>query len=174
MRFRRITLPLLAPALTVNLTLTLVYGLGVFDQVIALTNGGPDNAFVRSLAEHRTGFETQLSAIGSTIGGAPVLPIIVALVAIVAAVGRHWRVAAFAILSQLVGLMVNSCFDSSSAIERMLSCAPPKTSGIGSETAVTWAVSGLTCKATLTTTVPRSNGPAVAGVTTARERGAPW
>ena len=56
----------------------------------------------------------------------------------------------------------------------MLSWAPPKTSGIGSETAVTCAVSGLTCSATRTTTVPRSNGPAVAGVTTARERGAPW
>jgi undecaprenyl-diphosphatase len=59
--------------------------------------GGPDNAFVRTLAEHRTGFATDLSAIGSTIGGAPVLPIIAGLVAIVAAIRRHWRIAAFAV-----------------------------------------------------------------------------
>jgi raffinose/stachyose/melibiose transport system permease protein len=41
MRFRRITLPLLAPALTVTLTLTTIFALRVFDQVLALTNGGP-------------------------------------------------------------------------------------------------------------------------------------
>ena len=46
--------------------------------------------------------------------------------------------------------------------------------GSGSVTAVTWAVFGSTNSATLTTTVPRSNGPAVAGVITARDRGAPW
>jgi raffinose/stachyose/melibiose transport system permease protein len=44
MRLRRITLPLLAPAITVNATLTLVIGLRAFDQVIALTNGGPVDA----------------------------------------------------------------------------------------------------------------------------------
>jgi raffinose/stachyose/melibiose transport system permease protein len=43
-RLRRITLPLLAPAITVNATLTLVIGLRAFDQVIALTNGGPVDA----------------------------------------------------------------------------------------------------------------------------------
>ena len=40
-RFRRVTLPLLAPALTIALTLTLINGLRVFDQIIALTDGGP-------------------------------------------------------------------------------------------------------------------------------------
>ena len=40
-RFRRITLPLLAPAFTVSLTLTLIIGLRVFDQVLSLTGGGP-------------------------------------------------------------------------------------------------------------------------------------
>ena len=35
-RFRRVTLPLLAPALTVALTLTLINGLRVFDQILAL------------------------------------------------------------------------------------------------------------------------------------------
>ena len=46
--------------------------------------------------------------------------------------------------------------------------------GSGSLTVVTWAVFGSTNSATRTTTVPRSNGPAVAGVITARDRGAPW
>jgi raffinose/stachyose/melibiose transport system permease protein len=41
MRFRRITLPLLAPAITIAVTLTMIFGLRVFDQVIALTGGGP-------------------------------------------------------------------------------------------------------------------------------------
>jgi raffinose/stachyose/melibiose transport system permease protein len=44
MRFRRLTLPLLAPAITVNLTLMLIVGLRVFDQVVALTGGGPVDA----------------------------------------------------------------------------------------------------------------------------------
>jgi undecaprenyl-diphosphatase len=75
---------------------SIALGLLVTD-VLVTGNGGPDNAFVHTLAQHRSGFETDLSAIGSTIGGAPVLPILVGLVAIVAAVLRHWRVAAFAV-----------------------------------------------------------------------------
>jgi raffinose/stachyose/melibiose transport system permease protein len=43
-RFRKITLPLLAPAITVSVTLSTIYGLGVFDQVFALTGGGPVDA----------------------------------------------------------------------------------------------------------------------------------
>lgn len=43
-RFRRITVPLLAPAITVSFTFTLVLGLRVFDQVMALTGGGPVDA----------------------------------------------------------------------------------------------------------------------------------
>ena len=39
--FSRITLPLLAPAFTVNVTLFLGWGLKVFDYVMAATNGGP-------------------------------------------------------------------------------------------------------------------------------------
>ena len=58
-------------------------------------------------------------------------------------------------------------------IERMSSLTPPNTSGIASETALTWAVTGSTFSATRTTTVPRSNGPETAGVITAIESGAP-
>jgi raffinose/stachyose/melibiose transport system permease protein len=43
-RFRKVVLPLLAPAVTVSATLTLVIGLRVFDQVVALTGGGPVTA----------------------------------------------------------------------------------------------------------------------------------
>ena len=43
-RFRKVTLPLLAPSVTVSLTFTLVLGLRVFDQVMALTAGGPVGA----------------------------------------------------------------------------------------------------------------------------------
>ena len=82
-------------------------------------------------------------------------------------------VAPTAIGEQLVGLREKFLRSRLTSTERMSSRAPPKTCGIGSETAWTWAVSGSTNSATLTTTVPRSNGPAVAGVTTARDRGAP-
>jgi raffinose/stachyose/melibiose transport system permease protein len=43
-RFRDVTLPLLAPALTINLALSLVNGLRTFDQVLAMTGGGPGYA----------------------------------------------------------------------------------------------------------------------------------
>ena len=43
-RFRKVVLPLLAPAITVSATLTLIIGLRVFDQVMALTDGGPVDA----------------------------------------------------------------------------------------------------------------------------------
>jgi len=42
--FRTLTLPLLAPAVTINATLMLIFGLRVFDQVLGLTGGGPVNA----------------------------------------------------------------------------------------------------------------------------------
>jgi raffinose/stachyose/melibiose transport system permease protein len=44
MRFRRVTLPLLAPAITICVTLTVIIGLRIFDQVLALTGGGPVDA----------------------------------------------------------------------------------------------------------------------------------
>jgi raffinose/stachyose/melibiose transport system permease protein len=44
LRLRRVVLPLLAPAITVSVTITLIIGLRVFDQIIALTDGGPVGA----------------------------------------------------------------------------------------------------------------------------------
>lgn len=43
-RLRHITLPLLAPAATVSFTFTLILGLRAFDQIVALTGGGPLDA----------------------------------------------------------------------------------------------------------------------------------
>jgi raffinose/stachyose/melibiose transport system permease protein len=40
-RFRKVVLPLLAPAVTVSTTITLIIGMRVYDQIVALTNGGP-------------------------------------------------------------------------------------------------------------------------------------
>lgn len=43
-RFWHVTLPLLRPAVAISTTLLMIQGLRVFDQVIALTNGGPFGA----------------------------------------------------------------------------------------------------------------------------------
>jgi len=43
-RFWHITLPLVAPAITVNLVLSLIASLKIFDQVFAMTSGGPGYA----------------------------------------------------------------------------------------------------------------------------------
>ncbi len=40
-RFRHVIFPLLAPAVTINLTLSTIGSLKLFDQVFAITNGGP-------------------------------------------------------------------------------------------------------------------------------------
>src|SRR4051794_9293206 len=48
--------------------------------VISLGLGGPDNGFVRDLSHHRDGTLTSVSAVGSAVGGAPVLPILVGLI----------------------------------------------------------------------------------------------
>ncbi|MGO4533513.1 carbohydrate ABC transporter permease [Leifsonia sp. 2MCAF36] len=43
-RFRRIVLPLLRPTIVIASALTLIQGLRIFDQVLALTGGGPFNS----------------------------------------------------------------------------------------------------------------------------------
>jgi membrane-associated phospholipid phosphatase len=58
---------------------------------------GTEEGFNDTLAENRTGTLTTLAEIGSHIGGAPVLPIIVAIVALVSAFKRRWLIAAFAV-----------------------------------------------------------------------------
>lgn len=43
-RFKNVTLPMIAPAITINLTLSVIGGLKIFDQVWAMTQGGPGYA----------------------------------------------------------------------------------------------------------------------------------
>lgn len=43
-RLRKVVLPLLAPAMTVSVTITTIVGLRVFEQILALTEGGPVDA----------------------------------------------------------------------------------------------------------------------------------
>ena len=64
--------------------------------------GDDDEGVVRDLVAERTPFLTDASFVGSTIGGAPVLPILVGLVAIVCAFMRKWRIAAFAVFVLVV------------------------------------------------------------------------
>jgi membrane-associated phospholipid phosphatase len=58
---------------------------------------GADESFNDTLAQHRSGTLTTISEIGSQVGGAPVLPILVGIIAIVCAALRRWRIAAFAV-----------------------------------------------------------------------------
>lgn len=58
---------------------------------------GTDESFNDTLAQHRTGTLTTIAEVGTEVGGAPVLPIIVGLVAIVCAFMRRWLIAAFAV-----------------------------------------------------------------------------
>jgi undecaprenyl-diphosphatase len=65
--------------------------------ITALGLGGPDNDFIRTLSQHRDGTLTSASEIGSSVGGAPVLPILVGLIGVAFAIARRWRIAAFAV-----------------------------------------------------------------------------
>jgi raffinose/stachyose/melibiose transport system permease protein len=81
-RFRFITFPLLAPSLTISLSLTLIFGLGVFDQILAMTGGGPANA-TQTLATQvwEQSFVFGRFAQGSAL--ALVLTVIVAVLALI-------------------------------------------------------------------------------------------
>jgi undecaprenyl-diphosphatase len=61
-----------------------------------------DESTVRSIVAERTPFLTDVSVVGSTIGGAPLLPILVGLIALVCAFMRQWRIAAFAVFVLVV------------------------------------------------------------------------
>jgi membrane-associated phospholipid phosphatase len=77
--------------------LSILLGLFVTDVLVgALGFGGPDESFVESLAGDRSGFLNTASEVGSTVGGAPLLPILVGLIAIACAFLRKWLLAAFA------------------------------------------------------------------------------
>jgi membrane-associated phospholipid phosphatase len=79
--------------------------LGLLVTDVLLDIGGlrrADESFVNSLVAERTPFLTDASEVGSTVGGAPLLPILVGAIALVCAFLRKWRVAAFAVLALMV------------------------------------------------------------------------
>ena len=78
-------------------------GLLVTD-VLLHTGGlaGTDESTVRSIVAERTPFLTDVSEVGSTLGGAPLLPVLVGVVALVCALLRKWRIAAFALFALVV------------------------------------------------------------------------
>jgi len=78
-RFWWVTRPLLAPAITINLMLSIIGGIKLFDQVYALTNGGPGHATdTISTLIYKDAFT--LGEFGYSIALAVVLTIIVAVV----------------------------------------------------------------------------------------------
>jgi raffinose/stachyose/melibiose transport system permease protein len=77
-RFWSITRPLLAPAFTINLMLSIIGGIKLFDQVYALTGGGPGHATdTISTLIYKDAFT--LGEFGYSIALAVVLTIIVAV-----------------------------------------------------------------------------------------------
>jgi raffinose/stachyose/melibiose transport system permease protein len=80
-RLRRVTLPLLAPAMTITITLMTINGLRVFDQVIGLTGGGPANASETLATQvYEQGFTSGRFGYGAAFG--VILTVLVAVVAI--------------------------------------------------------------------------------------------
>jgi undecaprenyl-diphosphatase len=76
--------------------------LALFVVHVLVSNGGlglegTDESFNDTLADHRTGTLTTIAEVGTQVGGAPVLPILVGLIAIVCAFMRRWLIAAFAV-----------------------------------------------------------------------------
>ena len=65
--------------------------------VAELGLGGEDQDVVETIVDERTPFLTDVSEVGSTVGGAPVLPILVGLVALAAAFMRKWLIVGFAV-----------------------------------------------------------------------------
>jgi undecaprenyl-diphosphatase len=79
--------------------------LALFVTDVILGAGGvaeADRSAITSIVAERTPFLTDASSVGSAVGGAPVLPIIVGIVGIVCAFLRKWRVAAFAVFVLVV------------------------------------------------------------------------
>ncbi|MEU6375147.1 sugar ABC transporter permease [Streptomyces sp. NPDC046909] len=78
-RFWSVTRPLLAPAFTINLMLSIIGGLKLFDQVYALTGGGPGHATdTISTLIYKDAFT--LGEFGYSIALAVILTVIVAVV----------------------------------------------------------------------------------------------
>ncbi|MCO6011301.1 sugar ABC transporter permease [Actinoallomurus purpureus] len=83
-RFRKITWPLLAPALTINTIVMLITGFKAFDHIQVITNGGPGTGTTATIAFNvlQTGFNANREGYASAM--AIVMLVIVAVAAAVA------------------------------------------------------------------------------------------
>lgn len=83
--------------------LAILLGLLVTDVLVRTGGiGHADASVVESMVRERTGLLTDVSSVGSTVGGAPLLPIVVGLIGIAFAIKRRWRIAAFAVFVLVV------------------------------------------------------------------------
>jgi raffinose/stachyose/melibiose transport system permease protein len=68
-KFRHITLPMLAPSITINIVLNIIGGLKLFDVIIAMTNGGPGYASQSlSTMMYQTYFARQDAGYAASLG----------------------------------------------------------------------------------------------------------
>jgi ABC-type sugar transport system permease subunit len=82
-RFRHITLPLLMPVIVVLLVLRTSFAVAVFDEILAITQGGPGDAtWVASWYSYRKGFAPPFD-IGAGAASAFILALIVAALALI-------------------------------------------------------------------------------------------
>jgi membrane-associated phospholipid phosphatase len=83
--------------------LSIVAGL-VLTKVVLHAHGvaNEDESLVRFLARHRSAELTDASLVGSIMAGGVVLPIIAGVAALVAAIGKHWRLAGFLLFALAV------------------------------------------------------------------------
>lgn len=80
-------------------------GLGETIQHVVLPAAGigsGDESVNVWLAEHRDPTRTDVSLVGSTVGGAPLLPILVGLIALVFVIRRQWRLAGYVVFALAV------------------------------------------------------------------------
>jgi membrane-associated phospholipid phosphatase len=90
-------------AFAVIASLSIAVGLLVTTTLLHVHGvAGDDESLVRYLAHHRSSELTDASLVGSIMAGGVALPIIAGLAALVALVGKHWRLAAFLLFALAV------------------------------------------------------------------------
>lgn len=84
-RFRYVVLPQIQPSVAIATTLTLIQGLRVFDQVVALTGGGPAGATqTLALEVYQTAFTYQQFGFGAA------LALVLSLLILIFSVAQQW------------------------------------------------------------------------------------
>lgn len=90
-------------AFAVIASLSIAVGLLVTTALLHIHGvAGGDESLVRYLAHHRSSELTEASFVGSFMAGGIALPIIAGIAALVALVGKHWRLGAFLLFALAV------------------------------------------------------------------------